>query len=64
MDGITAEFYIIFWGQIKDKLMQVYKDSFIVGILPESLRTGVVTLLGEKRSKIDWTLQTGVQLLC
>ena len=50
LDGITAEFYIIFWEQIKDKLIQVYRDSFLIGILPESLRTGVVTLL-EKKGK-------------
>ena len=50
LDGITAEFYISFWEQIKHKLLNVYKDSFLLGILPESLRTGVVTLL-EKKGK-------------
>jgi hypothetical protein len=50
LDGITAEFYIVFLGQIKDKLIQVYKDSFIIGTLPECMRTGVVTLL-EKKGK-------------
>ena len=50
IDGITAEFYIKFWEQIKTKLINVYEDSFQLGILPESLRTGVVTLL-EKKGK-------------
>ena len=50
LDGITAEFYISFWDSLKDKLFQVYKDSFLLGILPESMRTGVVTLL-EKKGK-------------
>ena len=30
IDGITAEFYIAFWTQIKDKLFLVYSDSFIL----------------------------------
>ena len=50
MDGITAEFYLKFWDALKMKLIIVYKDSFILGILPESLRTGVITLL-EKKGK-------------
>ena len=50
MDGITAEFYITFWDQIKTKLFSVYCESFLSGILPISLRTGVITLL-EKKGK-------------
>ena len=50
LDGITAEFYIKFWDVVKDKLFQVYMDSFLLGILPECMRTGVVTLL-EKKGK-------------
>ena len=45
MDGITAEFYITFWDLIKAKLFSVYCDAFVSGILPVSLRTGVITLL-------------------
>ena len=45
LDGITAEFYLQFWDHIKLKLLKVYADSFVLGILPESLRTGVITLL-------------------
>ena len=40
----------MFWIKIRDKLIQVYRESFFTGILPESLRTGVVTLL-EKKGK-------------
>ena len=50
LDGITAEFYRVFWDQIKEKLFLVYEESFLKGILPECLRTGVVTLL-EKKGK-------------
>ena len=50
MDGITAEFYLTFWDQIKCKLIAVYEESYVNGILPISLRTGVITLL-EKKGK-------------
>ena len=50
LDGITAEFYLQFWDYLKIKLLKVYADSFVMGILPESLRTGVITLL-EKKGK-------------
>ena len=50
LDGITAEFFLAFWDQLKEKLFAVYEDSFSKGNLPESLMTGVVTLL-EKKGK-------------
>ena len=50
LDGITAEFFLHFWNEIKIKLLKVYSDSFVQGILPECMRTGVITLL-EKRGK-------------
>jgi hypothetical protein len=50
LDGITAEFYLCFWDAIKKKLLEVYQDSFVNGILPESLRTWVIVLL-EKKGK-------------
>ena len=50
LDGLTSEFYLIFWDNIKCKLMAVYREAYLLGILPQCMRTGVVTLL-EKRGK-------------
>ena len=50
LDGITGEVYLQFWDYLKTKLLKVYSDSFVLGVLPESLRTGVITLL-EKKGK-------------
>ena len=50
IDGITAEFYLYFWVDLKSKLLQVYNESFENGILPESLRLGLIVLL-EKKGK-------------
>ena len=52
LDRLTAELYIVFWDESKSKLFQVYEDSFIKGILTETKRVGVVTLL-EKMVKIE-----------
>ena len=54
LDGITAEFFLHFWNEIKIKLLKVYSDSFVQGILPECMRTGVITLLEKKgKDRID-----------
>ena len=50
LDGLTAEFYLSFWDEIKSLLIKVYEDSFSTGILPECMRVGVVTLI-EKKGK-------------
>ena len=54
LDGITAECYLRFWDAIKQKLLKVYNQSFDLGILPASLRTGVITLLEKKgKDRVD-----------
>ena len=50
LDGITSEFYLEFWQLLKLKILGVYQESFLDGILPDSLRTGVIVLL-EKKGK-------------
>ena len=44
-DGLTAEFYKYFWGEIKDTLYKVYEESLEGSCLSPSQRTGVITLL-------------------
>ena len=54
LDGLSAEFYLKFWPKIKDKLMDVYKESFENGVLPDTVRSGVVTLLDKKgKDRLD-----------
>ena len=48
LDGLTAEFYVTFWDQLKNMLLLVYENSLSVGILPDSLRVGVITLIEKK----------------
>ena len=48
LDGLTAEFYVTFWDQLKYTLLLVYENSISSEMLPESLRVGVITLLEKK----------------
>ena len=50
LDGLSAEFYVTFWDQLKNTLLTVYENSFSTEILPECLRVGVITLI-EKKGK-------------
>ena len=50
IDGLTAEFYLTFWGDIKNKLIEMYNEAFLAKLLPDCLCTGVIVLL-EKKGK-------------
>ena len=44
-DGLTAEFYKYFWGEIREILHKVFEESTKAGSLSPSQRTGIITLL-------------------
>ena len=50
IDGLTLEFYIIFWNQIKHILLDACNYSFEVGKLHSSALKGIINLI-PKRSK-------------
>ena len=53
-DGLTKEFYLFFWDEIKDALFQSYTESIKIGKLSTSQRQNIISLL-EKTGK-DKTL--------
>lgn len=53
LDGLPKEFYSTFWDQLKDPLLQVFKESFSSGTLPPSLRMGSISLLFKKGDRKD-----------
>ena len=57
MDGIPTEFYKMFWNDIKDILVKGYQYSFEQGILSNSQRRGVISLIhkGKNLSREDIT---------
>ena len=50
LDGITREFFRKFWKILAPHLIEMYQYSYDVGILPESVRKGLISLL-PKRGK-------------
>ena len=47
-DGLPIEFYVVFWPDINDLLLQSYNYSLENGLLSISQRNGVITLLPKK----------------
>ena len=47
-DGLPVEFYIVFWKDISDSLIDSYNFSVQSGFLSQSQRNGIITLLPKK----------------
>jgi hypothetical protein len=51
LDGLPLEFYQMFWSYVGHILVEIYNSAFENSLLPESLRTAVMSLMfrsGEK----------------
>ena len=47
-DGFPVEFFILFWQDVSDRLIDSYNFSLKNGLLPLSQRNGIITLLSKK----------------
>ena len=47
-DGLPAEFYLTFWDILKEDFVEIVNNCFVEGIMPESLRSALITLLFKK----------------
>ncbi len=47
-DGLPVEFYRCFWNTLKIPLINSYKHSFVEGILSQSQRRAILTLIYKK----------------
>ncbi|CAM2095681.1 unnamed protein product [Caretta caretta] len=57
MDGLTVEFYRVFWDVLGQDLVTVWAESLQSGVLPLSCRRAVLTLLpkkGDLRNLRNW----------
>ena len=50
-DGLTPEFYQVFWNQIEPLYMRMIGETFCKGILPDSMRKSIITLIFKKGNK-------------
>ena len=64
-DGLTIEFYIFFWGEIGQLLIDSYNESFDKGQLSASQKQAVITLLQNRKDKLFLTkLETHIIIKC
>ena len=52
IDGLTKEFYICFFEQLSDQLLQLYLHSYEKGILNPSARMGLISLIPKKQDNL------------
>ena len=50
-DGLPTEFYLTFWNDIGDSLTSVQNERFLLGILTDSQREGLLRLIHKKDDK-------------
>ena len=51
IDGIPAEFYKVFWDDLKLVLVESFNESFKNGILTSTQRKSVISLIFKKGDK-------------
>jgi hypothetical protein len=64
IDGLPAEFLRFFWDELKDDFHDVLIESFNTGMLPETMKASVVTLIYKKKSRQDIRNHRPISLLC
>ena len=57
-DGIATEFYRKCWHIIGDAFTQVLNEIHEKGIIPDEIKSGIITLVHTKNKKEDLKLQT------
>uniref|UniRef100_A0A671TWB6 Reverse transcriptase domain-containing protein n=1 Tax=Sparus aurata TaxID=8175 RepID=A0A671TWB6_SPAAU len=64
IDGIPVDFYKTFWPVVGEDMLEVFQESFRSGLLPQSCRRAVITLLPKKGDLQDLKNWRPVSLLC
>ena len=52
-DDLPVEFYWTFWDLIGSDLVAVFNESYVSGLLPSSLRKGLISLSFKKGDRLD-----------
>ncbi|KAI3374947.1 hypothetical protein L3Q82_021472, partial [Scortum barcoo] len=64
IDGIPVDFYKAFWPVVGEDMLEVFRESFRSGLLPQSCRRAVITKLPKKGDLQDLKNWRPVSLLC
>ena len=54
LDGLPVEFYIVFWKDLSDMLLDSFNFSLQNGVMSSSQRNGVITLIPKKDKDISY----------
>lgn len=64
IDGLPAEFFKRYWHDLKSDFQSVLECSFKSGVLPDSMKLSVITLIFKKDSRADLKNYRPISLLC
>jgi hypothetical protein len=64
IDGLPAEFFKRYWYDLKSDFQSVLECSFKSGVLPDSMKLSVITLIFKKDSRADLKNYRPISLLC
>jgi hypothetical protein len=64
IDGLPVEFFTAFWEDLKASFSALVQSSFNSEILPETMRTSIITLIFKKKSRDDICNYRPISLLC
>ena len=62
-DGISIEFYQVFWSQIKTFLVDALNESYVTGLMSNTQQKGLITLLFKKGDSHDFKNWRPITLL-
>ena len=63
-DGLSKEFYITFWEDLKDILEELLNNIYLSGSLSETMKLGIITLLFKKQDPLKLKNWRPITLLC
>jgi hypothetical protein len=62
-DGLSKEFYVCFWDELKSNMEELYNSIYLSGEMSDSMKVGIITLLLKKNDPIKLNNWRPISLL-